>query len=497
MSIIKALCFSCAPQISEDGPNTANPMMAVIDAQYAKLSASQFVQLRSSLARLHTLWGGRLLVGSGCSGTDLVFSVLQNLTTCWRSLLGLDFTVEHLFSVDHGALQREFITSHFTPGLLFNDMEEVSSNDMAYDELTSSLQAVPHAWLFTAGIECDTLSALNSQAKVGEGVVAKGEGKTGSSAQHCLQYLANRAPELVLFECVKGLSSGAKSSTGMSDMDTIICRANALGYIMVPRTLEALDYGMSTSRSRVYIMGFRARSCDDDFCQLPQKVKSETGEETVEEFKFPSWWHEMQNVLDAVKCEQLPMSMHYLPLNDARRSRWVAAAAKQEEKKAVAAPQWEADHCATFQQANLQWPPTFSASFERKTAHLGRRKAELVYFIENTRSAEDLSQTFADINMSIRWVCPKVGALPCLVGSSHIWCFGRKVGSDKFVGGGEGMDLPPDEALSVQGFSHTMLLSAFMESHSPQEHVSVIRSSSSHALFLARAGWTNICCRRG
>eukprot|EP00959_Pyramimonas_sp_CCMP1952_P049242 1028767-Pyramimonas_sp.AAC.1 len=65
-------------------------------------------------------------------------------------------------------------------------MDEVADNVMAFDTLSGSLKPVPSTVLWATGIECDALSGLNASSRIGQGVVAAGEGKTGTSAEYTL-----------------------------------------------------------------------------------------------------------------------------------------------------------------------------------------------------------------------------------------------------------------------------------------------------------------------
>ena len=165
---------------------------------------------------------------------------------------------------------------------------EVGENDSAFDVLTGQQQPVPSALFYATGIECDTLSTLNSQARIGDGVVSSGEGKTGTTAQATIKYVQRRLPDLVLFECVKGLGAapkgGSSSSPKLSDLDVLISLLNKKGYIFLAVLTEASEWGSCTSRPRYYIMGMRVLMEDDTFSQLPQPVP---GSEEVKTYTFP------------------------------------------------------------------------------------------------------------------------------------------------------------------------------------------------------------------
>ena len=128
---------------------------------------------------------------------------------------------------------------------------------------------------------------------------------------------------------------------------------------------------------------------------------------------------------------------------------------------------WETDHCAKFQ-ANLVWPPTFDEGFARKTSHLGRRMQEIIWYIENTVSADLLPATTADINYSINWVNTHQNKISCIVGTSHFWLFGRSF-ENNTIDMDAGLELAGHEALALQGYSISSQSEAFVSTLKPQD----------------------------
>ena len=461
-------------------------MVSVIKAQHAKLTPSRLQQLRANLGRLHRHTGGKLLLATGCSGTDLIFKVVADLVSIWCSFFGLVFEVVHLFSCDHGPLQQEFIKAHWEPQALFNSLEEVGSSSMAFDVLSGELKPVPSAFLWATGIECDTLSGLNRSRRVGDSVIEKGEGKTGTSATYCMRYVETRRPPVLLFECVKNLGSSSKagpSTVGkQSDLDFLIELANKSGYIMLPASIQATDYGFPSSRPRFYVLGVLCRGSDETFSQLPQAIPDQLPP-AVSEFDFPFWWHDMQNCLEDLKCDPLPVSRFFLPLGDIRRLK----SCKFPQFGSIDKPrsgrthkgdvQWETDHLTKYQEAKLPWPPTFSVPFASKTSHLSERPAQIVHYHEQIL-LESLvpppASPCLDINFNINWGSMQYGATPCLVGSSKVWWFTRSLSSDDVPVGYGGLELAAEEALGLQGFSICSQNAAFMDEHTPQEPARVL-----------------------
>lgn len=438
--------------------------MHVVELQHAKLAVGRMQQMRANLTKLHKKFNGQLIVGTGNSGTDLVLNVLTDLVQHWETVFGLHFEVVHAFSCDHGAQQQQFIQAHFEPGCLFQDMEELATGDKAFDVLSGLACDVPSVCMFVTGIECDTLAQCNQQKRIGASVVLNAEGKTGKSANHTMDYVTATAPDFLLFECVKGLASAPKQSGGngtkLSDLDLLILTLNKHGYIFWTGTLDALSFGFPTARERCYALGIRVKPPSEEFSQLPKTLEGQT--EPVL-FEFPVWWHELHNLFQELRLDApLPISRFLLQHCSELRSRWKQFPGqgsvdkpmmdnKKSKSSAVAAPEWETDHLTAFQERGLPWPPNFSNEFTDKTSHLCRRKAEIVWYYENTESSEELVDALCDINFSIAWSKLTHGRTACLVGSSHVWCFGRSFDSD--FGTVDGIDLAGEEALALQGFS--------------------------------------------
>ena len=248
-----------------------DPLTEVVNMQYDKLGPARLDQLRAHLQIVHSCVGGRLAVGTGCSGTDVLFQAFTRIVAKWSELFGLEFDVHHAFSVDHGACQQRFLLDNADPQYLFTSMEDVGMGGTAFDLLTEKQQLVPSCSVYACGIECDTLSPLNNYKQVGAGVVEAGDGKTGKSAQYMMSYINRHLPHLLIFECVKNLGAASKVAKD-SDLDAVIRWGNGLGYLFMPLRVEALDYGSAATRGRYYLQGVRVVMPEDNFCQLPTKA---------------------------------------------------------------------------------------------------------------------------------------------------------------------------------------------------------------------------------
>lgn len=138
----------------------------------------------------------------------------------------------------------------------------------------------PEAWF--CGIECDTLSSLNSKSKVGEAVCETGTGKTGSTAVYCIKYIQRCRPCFVMLENVPPLSSAGRGSVKQSDLDILVGKLNDLGYVAIYKLLDASEYGAPQMRERWYILAFLQSVGPSRYCQSLKDFDNTL---------LPHWWH--------------------------------------------------------------------------------------------------------------------------------------------------------------------------------------------------------------
>jgi site-specific DNA-cytosine methylase len=442
--------------------------------------------MQENLTQMAVLVGGCITVGTACSGTDVVVLVLKRLIDFWNTQFGCSLTLRHLFSCECVAFKQEFITAHFQPEMLYADIAELGSG-LALDILSGEMKATPSPHCLAVGIECDTLSGLNSQSEVGEQVCETGSGKTGSTAKATLEYIARARPLIVLLENVKNLGAAGGSGAGQckaTDLEILITKLNFMGYIASWQTLRASDFGVPQSRERIYIVAFLAVSDDSPSMQVPANRDDEPAE-------LPEWWHQVGQLIREMKIETIPIEDFLLDADDDRLGAWerhrnASSAAKSEKSKTKAASAksdklektTEVDHIQAFEEADLPWPPKWDGQFQEKVQHLCPRMAQVVYFFEqmalNTLKTEGKSPVnfklqVGDVNMSMKWCRFLEDTIPCLVGSSHMWLLQalEHNGCDyKRLGG---RDMIGEEALNLQCFPQQALNQEFMSKLSPRD----------------------------
>lgn len=148
-------------------------MREIIYRQHQNLTPSKLCVLRQRIVAMRAARQGRISVATGCSGTDVLLKVLRDMTRHWQQLFGVSFQIDHLFSVDTGVLQQEWILAHERPRYLFGDLKDLAVSDVAKDLISGEQVDVPSPFMYAAGIECDTLSSLNRNRQVAHTVQQK------------------------------------------------------------------------------------------------------------------------------------------------------------------------------------------------------------------------------------------------------------------------------------------------------------------------------------
>ena len=94
----------------------------------------------------------------------------------------------------------------------------------------------------------------------------------------------------------------------------------------------------------------------------------------------------------------------------------------------------------------------------------------MIWFLEQTLPDGARPRTTCDIKYSINWAHAILGKVSCLVGTSHVWLFGRTLVADTgdhiHICGGE---LVGEEVLYLQGFSFSAQEASFFDKYSPQD----------------------------
>jgi hypothetical protein len=165
--------------------NAQEPMVGIARAMLRKLSPNLRITLFDNLADFKGLNDDRLTMGTGCSGTDVMFHAADVVCCCLKKEMGWVITPVHQFSAESSPFKREFIKTHWSPEVLLNDIA-LLKDEVGFDVLTGLQKAIPKALIAAVGFECDSVSGLNRHASLNRSCIAEKRDKTGShpSCEH-------------------------------------------------------------------------------------------------------------------------------------------------------------------------------------------------------------------------------------------------------------------------------------------------------------------------
>jgi len=402
-------------------------MRVAAERMISKFSPARRVQAWKNLQTLKELLHSRVAFGTGCSGTDGVNHAFNVWHSIFAREFGMDFVFSHEFAAEKVEWKRRFILQHWDVRLMLGDIWDLSAPNPT-DVRTSEPGKVMQVLLALFGVECDSVSALNSSAASNRGCVASESGKTGSTAAAAFQYVDLFRPGVVAIENVKNLAA-PNLATGKSNLQVVIDKLNTLGYYVMANLLKTQTYGVPMMRDRWWIIGIL--------------VSSSPVNQLCPDYVAPSFVQDVQDVLKESELPPLPLS-HFL-LQDPLRCRWIAEfecrprrrqPKSQDDKHLV-------DSLQAYEDAGLSWPPQYPDSFKDMVRHLPERKQQALYYWDCIMKRQDImaeEELMVDTNMSCDWQNVHMGICPCIVSSSSLWLLKR------------GRFLQPCEALHLQGF---------------------------------------------
>ena len=275
-----------------------DPLDYVLTELYKKAAPAKLIALREKVASLAKLCGGQLSIGTGCSGTDVVVHVAGLILKSWHNMFGIDIKLVHALSCENTPFKQEFIAHHFDPGHIFPDLHQL--NGTSAMDIHGALVAIPLLHIWVCGIECDSISALNTHSHQNKSCIEDDgtDTRTGNTARSCMQFIKDRKPMMFILENVKNLA--AKSHKEASNLETLIKMANRCGYYVSTSLVNTSAYGFPQARERFYIVG--ARTSQDGIDQFDV------------EFKAPEWAGDLQQTLLDLRID--PMSLGHFLLPD-------------------------------------------------------------------------------------------------------------------------------------------------------------------------------------
>lgn len=310
-------------------------MTDIVRRQLGNLTPDRLVCIRDALAAMKATFPTGFSIGTACSGSDVIMHIVDVLRKVWMDMFGVDLLIRHTFSVECVDFKQTWIKEHFSPEFLFENVESLSEG-LCRDVLSGEMRPTPTCCCFACGIECDSVSGLNLHSRENRACVSSGEGRTGRTAKAALSYLQSRRPLLAIFENVRNLNVGSKSSgSAGSNLDHLRQSLNQLGYILWDGLLGADAYGMPQRRDRYYMCAFL--------------VSRQPIQQTSEDFRPPAWFYKVGCYLSDLRIDALPLERFWLPKGssnvlcpEARES--TSGASGPSKKGGETSAVWETDH---------------------------------------------------------------------------------------------------------------------------------------------------------
>lgn len=100
----------------------------IVQAQHDGMLSSTKEELRLGLRRTAEALHGKLLVGTACSGSDLIVLVMEALTRHWRRTYGVRLEVAHVFACESVQWKCDWIGRHFKPQCVYNDIRNLKAS---------------------------------------------------------------------------------------------------------------------------------------------------------------------------------------------------------------------------------------------------------------------------------------------------------------------------------------------------------------------------------
>jgi site-specific DNA-cytosine methylase len=205
---------------------------------------------------------GQLMIGSGCSGTDIWGHCLVALLCYWGSEFGLDVTkVTHGFAAENVPEKQAFLQAQFDLKVLVGDVEQLKDLRVM-DVKTQSTTVLPWVATFGSGFACKGNSKQNTKRKDNKGCIRKGETVSGKTFEATRAYICRARPYISFLENVPEIQEkGDCEDTGLaeSDLKYIIESFEAEGFVVIAVCFNARDYGSAAERVRYWFVVFDIR----------------------------------------------------------------------------------------------------------------------------------------------------------------------------------------------------------------------------------------------
>ena len=224
MSIVQQLAaavrdhlFAAKPAV---GPHAGARSGILALRQLSQMSVQQLDSLTQGVKGLVSTSGGRLKIGTMCSGSDLMVPVFKQLwarISQYCELLAAE--VEHLFAVEVDQQKQRWILENGSPTFLFKDitlMGEQTGMDLCSQQEVS----IPRCDIVYVGFSCEAFSFLNQNRANSEYANALRDraGSSGRTFGGLVEYARVHRPTLIIIENVPSLMAGKQGERNLEEL---------------------------------------------------------------------------------------------------------------------------------------------------------------------------------------------------------------------------------------------------------------------------------------
>ena len=180
------------PKAPPDMPLAGSGLTEHLVDAHERIRGKYFTELSDKVHRLCVYMPDGLKIGTTCSGSDTPILIMNKLMNFWRDTLGWELGISHEFSCDNNAHCQRFVSTHFSPKAIFDDVRALH-REVGHDIVSNTDLKIPDVDWFIFGAECDNYSKLNNFTRA-TACVESGEGRSGETIQGCLSYVELRRP---------------------------------------------------------------------------------------------------------------------------------------------------------------------------------------------------------------------------------------------------------------------------------------------------------------
>ena len=368
----KEVLSPCLEKLHEPEGFKRSVMWQYLQQAWSKLTVGQKRRVEHNVTKLtHDGFGGRLSVGTFCSGTGMGELAHRCLTASLKSSEDFLFSCEkepfkakHLQQTVHPLLSASGSTSGSSrlsargedrlpaservrltashrdrlpataadDACVFKDMAEACEGKglcWVHDK-TCDMKREP--FIVICGYSCKNLSKLNPCSK--ETVLRSATGSSGETANALLAFLKNCRPPIALLENVEEMGKEADVSDNVS---FFFSELDNLGYAMATKVMDSIQYGVPQVRKRAWQV-------------LLNRGSFAAGKEELDEVA-----QEVMRVASSLSVGCPHMESFLLDVDDEYLQAELERRKKASGKSPGTQDQWKGKHREFFQNKGVPW----------------------------------------------------------------------------------------------------------------------------------------------